>query len=173
MIPDFKTYLKESIWSDMQDRGTGEIKKKEDESNLSQLKPIDLGGSILWADRDLDVHGNDLFTVNEVQKIIKGSEWRLPTVEEAKELDGEHGYYETDGWSFGEDDNILYFTKRKYTDKDPGNTYVGWTSNIFFEGKRVNVFMLEDEQLNKDDIIYSASVEEKYNARLVKDLPKS
>ena len=172
MIPDFKTFIKESIWSDMQDRGTGEIKKKEDESNLSQLKPIDLGGSILWADRDLDVHGNDLFTVNEIQKIIKGSEWRLPTVEEAKELNGVHGYYETDGWSFGEDDNILYFTKRKYTDKDPGNTYVGWTSNIFFEGKRVNVFMLEDEHLN-EDIIYSASVEQKYNARLVKDLPKS
>ena len=107
MIPDFKTFIKESIWSDMQDRGTGEIKKKEDESNLSQLKPIDLGGSILWADRDLDVHGNDLFTVDEVQKIIKGSEWRLPTVEEAKELNGVNGYYETDGWSFGEDDNIL------------------------------------------------------------------
>lgn len=172
MIPDFKTYLKESIWSDMQDRGTGEIKKKEDESNLSQLKPIDLGGSILWADRDLDVHGNDLFTIDEVQKIIKGSEWRLPTVEEAKELNGVNGYYETDGWSFGEDDNILYFTKRKY--HNPGTEiYVGFTSNIFFEGKRVNVFMLEDEQLNKDDIIYSASVEEKYNARLVKDLPKS
>ena len=31
MIPDFKTYLKESIWTDMQDRGTGTIFKKEDD----------------------------------------------------------------------------------------------------------------------------------------------
>ena len=30
MIPDFKTYLKESIWSDMQDRGTGDLEKTED-----------------------------------------------------------------------------------------------------------------------------------------------
>ena len=171
MIPDFKTYLKESIWSDMQDRGTGEIKKKEDESNLSQLKPIDLGGSVLWADRDLELHGDDLFTVNEVQKITKGSEWRLPTVEEARELNG-NGYYETDGWSFGERDNILYFTKRKYHPNGSGRTYIGFTSNIFFENTRVNVFMLEDEHLD-EDVIYSASVEEKYNARLVKDLPKS
>ena len=34
MIPDFKTYLKESIWSDMQERGTGDIDKKEDDIEL-------------------------------------------------------------------------------------------------------------------------------------------
>ena len=34
MIPDFKTYLKESIWSDMQERGTGDLLKKEDDVNL-------------------------------------------------------------------------------------------------------------------------------------------
>ena len=33
MIPDFKTFLRESIWSDMQDRGSGEIEKKEDDIN--------------------------------------------------------------------------------------------------------------------------------------------
>ncbi len=38
MIPDFKTYLKESIWSDMQDRGTGELQKKEDDVNLMSHK---------------------------------------------------------------------------------------------------------------------------------------
>ena len=35
MIPDFKTYLKESVWSDMQDRGTGDLEKKED--NIDNL----------------------------------------------------------------------------------------------------------------------------------------
>ena len=31
MIPDFKTFLNESIWSDMQERGTGDLERKEDE----------------------------------------------------------------------------------------------------------------------------------------------
>jgi hypothetical protein len=31
MIPDFKTYIKESIWSDLQDRSSGEIVRKEDD----------------------------------------------------------------------------------------------------------------------------------------------
>ena len=31
MIPDFKTYLKESIWSDIQDRSSGETVRKEDD----------------------------------------------------------------------------------------------------------------------------------------------
>ena len=31
MIPDFKTFIKESIWSDMQDRSSGEVVRKEDE----------------------------------------------------------------------------------------------------------------------------------------------
>jgi hypothetical protein len=30
MIPDFKTYIKESIWSDIQDRSSGESIRKED-----------------------------------------------------------------------------------------------------------------------------------------------
>ena len=34
MIPDFKTYIKESIWSDIQDRSTGETIRKEDDVNL-------------------------------------------------------------------------------------------------------------------------------------------
>ena len=32
MIPDFKTYIKESIWSDIQDRSSGETVRKEDEN---------------------------------------------------------------------------------------------------------------------------------------------
>ena len=31
MIPDFKTFIKESIWSDMQDRSSGEVVRKEDD----------------------------------------------------------------------------------------------------------------------------------------------
>ena len=31
MIPDFKTYIKESIWSDIQDRSSGDVVRKEDD----------------------------------------------------------------------------------------------------------------------------------------------
>ena len=34
MIPDFKTYITESIWSDMQDRSMGKTVRKEDDINL-------------------------------------------------------------------------------------------------------------------------------------------
>ena len=34
MIPDFKTFIKESIWSDIQDRSMGKTVRKEDDVNL-------------------------------------------------------------------------------------------------------------------------------------------
>ena len=33
MIPDFKTFIKESIWSDIQDRSSGDVIRKEDDVN--------------------------------------------------------------------------------------------------------------------------------------------
>ena len=40
MIPDFKTYINESIWSDIQKRSSGESVRKEDEVDL--LDGVDL-----------------------------------------------------------------------------------------------------------------------------------
>ena len=40
MIPDFKTYIKESIWSDLQDRSSGEIKRKEDDPNNLDIEGL-------------------------------------------------------------------------------------------------------------------------------------
>ena len=37
MIPDFKTYIKESIWSDIQDRSMGKTVRKEDDINLLDI----------------------------------------------------------------------------------------------------------------------------------------
>ena len=34
MIPDFKTFIKESIWSDIQDRSAGDTVRKEDDINI-------------------------------------------------------------------------------------------------------------------------------------------
>ena len=37
MIPDFKTFISESIWSDMQDRSSGETTRKEDDINCLDM----------------------------------------------------------------------------------------------------------------------------------------
>ena len=37
MIPDFKTFISESIWSDMQDRSAGNKIRKEDDVNLLDI----------------------------------------------------------------------------------------------------------------------------------------
>lgn len=42
MIPDFKTYLKESVWMDIHKQSTGDIERKEDNiNNLSQDELFD------------------------------------------------------------------------------------------------------------------------------------
>lgn len=40
MIPDFKTYIKESIWSDIQDRSSGETVRKEDDINNLDMQGL-------------------------------------------------------------------------------------------------------------------------------------
>ena len=37
MIPDFKTYLKESLWADVQSQASGEVVKKEDDIDLMDM----------------------------------------------------------------------------------------------------------------------------------------
>ena len=63
MIPDFKTFLKESIWSDMQERGTGDAVKKEDEVNILDL------------DR-LCKYLNQIYGEFDHRESIKVNEWR-------------------------------------------------------------------------------------------------
>ena len=40
MIPDFKTFIKESIWSDMQDRSAGDTVRKEDDINHLDINEL-------------------------------------------------------------------------------------------------------------------------------------
>ena len=40
VIPDFKTFINESIWSDMQERGNGDIFKKEDDVDNLDFKQM-------------------------------------------------------------------------------------------------------------------------------------
>ena len=80
--------LDESVWGGMLDRSTGDsIRKEDDLTNIRELVPVDMGVSVLWADRDLErKDGNCYFDFNEASNIIKNSKWRIPTKQESYEL---------------------------------------------------------------------------------------
>ena len=61
MIPDFKTYITESIWSDIQDRSMGKTVRKEDDINLMDIE--DFKDYILrtYEDNWLSIGGGDDF----------------------------------------------------------------------------------------------------------------
>ena len=185
MIPDFKTYIKESIWSDIQDRSTGETIRKEDEvGNIIDLKPVDMGGSVLWADKNLICDGDELFTFDEAWELIKGSNWRLPTREEVAELDGHNIYYDAQ-YIYLDDDKKLSFKKcgcgytpntgRPFT-IDENKAFYGWTSEPYTYSKNdIHVFVIDHFELayspEKETISnqVTQSSDSKCCIRLVKD----
>ncbi len=80
--------IDESFWGDVHRRSRGdEIRKEDDITNIRDIKPVDMGVSVLWADKDLEYRdGSPYFAYDEADELIKNSGWRLPTQEEAKEL---------------------------------------------------------------------------------------
>ena len=82
-----KQNLNESIWSDIQDRSMGKIKRKEDEiiTNIKDIKPVDVGVSVLWADKDLEINDEKYILIDQVKNFEKDG-WRLPSKDEADEL---------------------------------------------------------------------------------------
>ena len=147
--------ITESIWSDIQDRSTGDVIRKEDDNNnLRKLKPIDLGRNttVYWADEDLEYDGETYFTFDEAFELIKNSEWRLPTLKEVAELDVfsntnkiyPNGYtdrYVIDGEdSSGIPKQLVFFNKglihHQVKDRitDKGKYYYGWTSDLYDNG---------------------------------------
>ena len=75
LIDNKDQILKESIWSDIQDRSSGDVVRKEDE-----LKPLDLGDhcNFYFADEDFKVNGKDDFTYDEMKSLKFPNGWRLP-----------------------------------------------------------------------------------------------
>ena len=80
--------IEESLWGSIRDRVNGDDIRKEDEvGNIKELVPVDMGVSVLWADRDLERKDGDCyFDYNEASNIIKNSKWRIPTKQESYEL---------------------------------------------------------------------------------------
>ena len=57
MIPDFKTFIKESIWSDIQDRSSGDTVRKEDDIDLLDINGLcEYLKTIYKVDSDSDIN---------------------------------------------------------------------------------------------------------------------
>lgn len=61
--------------------------------NTKEMLPVDMGGSVLWADRDLEVESggewfrhSNYFRIEDIDGTEFGNGWRLPTIYEYIEL---------------------------------------------------------------------------------------
>ena len=149
--------ITESVWSDMQDRGIGDLEKKEDTiGNSNILKPVDLGGSVYWADKDLVVDDQELFTFYDAVEVIRNLRgWRLPTRKEASELYGHNMYYDPN-YVYLDDDRKISFKKAgagyfnqnnmPYT-LDEGRSFYGWTSEQF-QANSMHIYIIDNDEIN-------------------------
>jgi len=182
--------MNESMWSDIHKRSNGEQIRKEDEiGNIKSLKPIDMGLSVIWADRDLVIDGNDYFEFNEIKVLTFPNGWRLPTLEEVAELDTIKNLYASN-------DNEFYFDvagqhlgfpkvgfiRQIYSSMgcrsfpvDENRFYYGWTSTPYDNGS-THILTFDEERIwhspvnNKrttDQVIQPN--QDKLCVRLVKD----
>lgn len=177
--------IKESVWSDIQDRNSGEVIRKEDEiGNLSHLKPVDMGGTVLWADQDLVVDGIEHFTFDEVWEIIKNSAWRLPTVKEVAELDkcqlfrdGNNVYLESGDGKLGfQKKGVIYVFHNHPNHLDDGAVYYGWTSEPYeYSSNHIHIMVIDNSNLEHSPLNQTInsqvtqSTNSKCCVRLVKD----
>ena len=76
--------ITESIWSDMQDRSSGETIRKEDKFNPDY---VDFGDdtTVYWAIDNLEIDGEGRFYFDDI-KDYNNNGWRLPTVDEVNQL---------------------------------------------------------------------------------------
>ena len=79
MIPDFKTYIKESIWSDIQDRSSGDTIRKEDEVSYSTLEDEDCTVDLLYKYliKNYEVLGDDKIVLT-VEDVLDGDVLHVP-----------------------------------------------------------------------------------------------
>lgn len=80
--------LSESIWSDIRKRGNGTDVKQEDTFNPEY---VDFGENttVYWAVESLEIDDENKFYFDEVED-YNNNGWRLPTIEEVKQLDWSH-----------------------------------------------------------------------------------
>lgn len=161
-----------------------EIKRSEEKiiSNIGSMCFLDLGGSVLWSDRNLIIENNpkrnlkykEKFLFEEICDIKFDKKLRIPTVEEFRELNNvEKTIYRETKTSVpdivfikdGDWDNSLWFNVRA------GMTPECKLFTSDENGKKVNVVDLEWLLYDKDKLIHISLYDKKYyfEVRLVKD----
>ena len=179
-IKTFNEFIRESIWSDIQDRSSGDVVRKEDElTNLKEIKPVDIGLSVLWADRDLEYkYENDpsYFTYEEVEDIVKKSEWRIPTKDEfyelykyTREIKNTDEIFVTEG-DFDDSPQLIFYKKGyMYGNNTDTINYIGhycaWTSTPY-DPEGYYMIEIAHHQISKFVPMHKGN---KVCARLVKD----
>ena len=85
MIPDFKTYVGESVWGSIRKKSLGQEERLEDSTR------IDFGPNttVYWAQDALEIDGENQFFFEDVENYNHNG-WRLPTVQEVKQVDFSH-----------------------------------------------------------------------------------
>lgn len=180
--------ITEGILNDIAKRDlTGEKKKEDVIGNIKQIQSVDVGCSVLWADRDLEVDGEYLFTFDEAMDFVKNSEWRLPTLEEVADLDdnfvldykkGTYLFYKSKYIIEFEPRGLYYKTAKNIIDK---NFYYGWTTTpMMGYPDRVHVFSFDarnfyytpPDKIDDIDYIVIQNKMDRLCIRLVKDKEK-
>lgn len=155
--------IDESVWADIHKRSNGDAIRKEDEiGNLHKLKPVDMGGSVYWADADLKYDGKIHFLFDEIQELVQNSGWRLPTRKDIDELDRYCVLKRVfDNLCFiSSKSQVLTFNKNGMiynTSVSHGNEtvtyhseYWGWTSEEVNDGTTIQCFIITD-----NDVLYT------------------
>ena len=77
--------VKESVWADIHKRSNGEQERKEDRFNPEY---VDFGPdtTVYWAKDALEIDGENRFYFEDVEN-YNNNGWRLPTLEEVKQVD--------------------------------------------------------------------------------------
>ena len=153
VIKTFSEFINESIWSDIQDRSMGKTVRKEDEiGNIKNLKSVDMGGTVFWADKDFCCFDEYHFEYSEVFEYIKKSEWRLPTLKEVEELDGyKVKTYDNTFVISGPNEDLIFIARGLvYSDKVKEITdddfYYAWTSDLC-NSHQVHILTFDDNKL--------------------------
>ena len=84
-FPCLSKAVEESVWGDIRKKSLGQEARMEESGNVKDLKPVDLGLSVLWADKDFELNGETEFYIDDIKDIAPAG-WRRPTREEADEL---------------------------------------------------------------------------------------